>query len=116
MIGLLVQNNRVNNNSSNGISVTNGLNVEIAFNMVRSNGANGISYSGGSSLIHDNVVDHNGQFGIYVKDGVNHRVYDNAADSNGTSRSTTSRSWERRFRPRRGSTTWIATAETTVKP
>ena len=85
VLGLLVQNNRINDNSSNGIKVTNGLNTEIAFNTVKNNGANGISYSGDSSLIHDNVVHHNAQFGIYVKDGVNHQVYDNTVYSNGTS-------------------------------
>src|SRR5687767_14944041 len=33
VVGILVQNNRINNNSNNGISVTNGFSVEIAFNV-----------------------------------------------------------------------------------
>ena len=85
VVGLLVQNNRINGNIDNGIIVSNGLDIEIAFNSVKGNDTNGISYSGDSSLIHDNVVHHNAQFGIYVKDGVNHQVYDNTAYSNGTS-------------------------------
>lgn len=80
--GLLVKNNTVSFNTSNGIQVTSGLSTEISFNTVYNNGANGISYSGNSSVIHDNVVHHNGQFGIYVKDGVDHVVYDNTAFSN----------------------------------
>ena len=80
---LLVQNNWINNNIDSGISVTNGLNIEIAFNTLKNNGRNGISYSGNSSLIHDNVVHHNTQFGIYVQDGVDHQVYDNTAYLNG---------------------------------
>jgi len=84
VVGLLVQNNRISGNASNGIGVTNGDDVEIAFNKVQGNGANGISYSGDSSLIHDNVVHHNTQFGVYVKDGVDHLVYDNTAWDNGT--------------------------------
>jgi parallel beta-helix repeat protein len=82
VVGLLVQNNTVFLNTSNGIQVTSGLSTEIAFNTVNNNGSNGISYSGNSSLIHDNVVHHNGQFGIYVKDGVDHVVYDNTAFGN----------------------------------
>ena len=83
MVGLVIQNNLINGNTNNGIGVTNGVKVEIAFNTVKNNGVNGtgngISYSGNSSRIHDNVVHHNAQFGIYVKDGVNHLVYDNTA-------------------------------------
>ena len=50
VVGLLIQNNRINNNSNTGISVTSGLDIEIAFNVVKNNGHNGISYSGSSSL------------------------------------------------------------------
>ena len=81
--GLLVQNNRITGNIDNGIIVSNGLDIEIAFNSVKGNGTNGIRYSGNSSLIHDNIVHHNAQFGIYVKDGVDHQVYDNTAYLNG---------------------------------
>jgi len=84
VVGLLIQNNRINNNGNTGISVTNGLDIEIAFNLVKNNGHNGISYSGSSSLIHDNVVQGNTQFGIYVQDGFDHQVYDNTAVLNGT--------------------------------
>ena len=35
VVGLLVQNNRINGNSNNGISVSNGLDIEIAFNIVK---------------------------------------------------------------------------------
>jgi parallel beta-helix repeat protein len=83
VVGLLVQNNRINGNIDNGIIVSSGLDIEIAFNTVKGNGTNGISYSGDASLIHDNVVHHNAQFGIYVKDGANHQVYDNTAYLNG---------------------------------
>jgi parallel beta-helix repeat protein len=82
VVGLLIQNNTISNNSSNGIQVTNGLSTEIAFNTVFGNGQNGISYSGNSSLIHDNVVHDNAQFGIYVKDGVDHQVFNNQAYGN----------------------------------
>jgi hypothetical protein len=41
VVGLLVHNNRINNNIDNGISVTKGLNVEIAFNFVKNNGRDG---------------------------------------------------------------------------
>ncbi|HJZ59828.1 MAG TPA: right-handed parallel beta-helix repeat-containing protein, partial [Gemmataceae bacterium] len=82
VVGLLIQNNTVRDSSSNGIQVTNGLNVEIAFNTVFNSTLNGISYSGNASLIHDNQVYNNGQFGIYVKDGVDHQVYNNNAHDN----------------------------------
>src|SRR5262249_59011943 len=54
VVGLLIQNNTVRDSSSNGIQVTNGLNVEIAFNTVFNSTLNGISYSGNASLIHAN--------------------------------------------------------------
>lgn len=83
VVGLLIQNNTVSGSSSNGIKVSKGLNVEIAFNAVFGNGASGINYGGNGSVIHDNVVHHNTLFGIYVPDGTGHQVYDNAAFSNG---------------------------------
>jgi len=82
VVGLLIQNNIIFSNSSNGIQVTSGLSTEIAFNTVYQNGQNGISYSGNTSLIHDNVVHDNGQFGIYVKDGVDHQVFNNQVYNN----------------------------------
>ncbi len=82
--GFLGRRSRVIGSSSNGISVVNGVDVEIALNQVKRSGANGISCSGGASRIDDNVVHHNLQFGIYVRDGVDHRVYDNEAYANGT--------------------------------
>ena len=83
IVGLLIQNNKISGSSSNGINVENGLNVEIAFNIIFDNGANGITHGGNSSLIHDNVVHDNAQFGIYVRDGVGHQVFDNTAFNNG---------------------------------
>src|SRR5262245_391286 len=85
VVGLLIQNNTIANNSVEGIKVTNGLRTEIAFNTVFNNSSNGISYSGNTSIIHDNIVRDNGQFGIYVKDGVDHDVYGNTVEGNGTS-------------------------------
>src|SRR5262245_34168569 len=85
VVGLLVQNNTVANNTVEGIKVTNGLQTEIAFNAAFNNAKNGISYSGNSSLIHDNDVHDNGQFGIYVKDGVDHDVFGNTVHDNGNS-------------------------------
>jgi len=84
VVGLLIERNEISGSSSNGIQVSSGLDIEIAFNTVFSNSQNGISYSGDSSVIHDNSVNNNAQFGIYVKDGVDHQVYDNAASGNGT--------------------------------
>jgi hypothetical protein len=83
VVGLLIQNNTVSLGTSNGIKVSKGLNVEIAFNTVFENGGSGINHAGNGSLIHDNVVHHNSGFGIYVKDGAGHQVYDNASFSNG---------------------------------
>lgn len=85
VVGVLIENNVVSNNTVEGIKVTNGLNVEIAFNKIANNETNGISYSGNGSVIHGNSVSGNGQFGIYVKDGAGHDVYDNVAQNNGTS-------------------------------
>ncbi len=85
VVGLLIQNNTIANNTVEGIKVTNGVQTEIAFNTVFNNATNGISYSGNSSSIHDNDVRDNGQFGIYVKDGVDHDVYGNTVHDNGTS-------------------------------
>jgi parallel beta-helix repeat protein len=82
VVGILVQNNTIYGNTSNGIQFTNGLTSEIAFNTVYQNSQNGISYQGNSSVIHDNVVHDNVQFGIYVKDGVDHQVYNNNVYNN----------------------------------
>ena len=41
MVGLVIQNNRINGNTNNGIGVTNGAKVEIAFNTVKNNGVKG---------------------------------------------------------------------------
>src|SRR5206468_2330749 len=82
VVGVLVQNNVVKNFLKDGIQVTAGLNIEIAFNKIFGNGANGINYSGTASLIHDNEVYNNQQFGIYVKDGEGHQVFNNNAHDN----------------------------------
>jgi len=87
VIGGVVSNNEVFNNSSNGIQVSPGLAVEISFNSVHDNGTgvngNGIRYDGNSSLIHDNVVFHNPQKGVLITGGVDHVVYDNFSHDNG---------------------------------
>ena len=82
IVGVLVQNNTITDNTNNGIKVNNGLQVEIALNLIKLNGQNGIVYSGNASLIHDNVVRDNGLYGINVKDGVDHQVYDNTFANN----------------------------------
>jgi parallel beta-helix repeat protein len=82
VIGLLIQNNVIHDNTTHGVQVNNGLQTEIAFNTIYQNARNGIVYSGNGSLIHDNVVHHNGHFGIYIKDGVDHQLYDNSASAN----------------------------------
>ena len=82
IVGVLVQNNTITDNTNNGIKVNNGLQVEIALNKIKLNGENGVVYSGNASLIHDNVIRDNGLYGINVKDGVDHQVYDNTFANN----------------------------------
>ena len=71
MVGLVIQNNLINGNTNNGIGVTNGVKVEIAFNTVnkqrRQRDGQRDQLLWQFQSIHDNVVHHNAQFGIYVK-------------------------------------------------
>jgi len=94
VVGVVVKNNEVVGNSSNGIQVSPGTQTEIALNTVHDNGigasqGNGISYSGGDAIsfqnnaIHDNVVYNHPKKGILIAVGTNYTVYDNFAHDNG---------------------------------